>query len=236
MQVSVRPISMASPRTAVETPPPGDAEPPEDNTIYSTFKKGVNLTACAADGTVGGYLAGALGGRLLTNMTALPMYSQFGPIGGAATGLLVGTAFYLRNNDDAISQTIKAAAGGSVGATAGLFAGAHFGPALASVTANALYESVPLASTLSGALMGAALTRWNHDDTGSDVLKQAAFASVGGTAGWMLGGLSSHAVSALTDHAFNLGGTLGAVFGVTAGLALYLNADKWVKEHLEQSA
>ena len=183
--------------------------------------------ACATGGLTTGYILGGMAGAMLSNLTRTGVYAANGSAVGAGLGALWGSALFLRGDDGAVGSMVKSSAAGTLGGTLGLFAGANLGPALASVTGNSAYAlNGALATALSGALTGMALSRVGKDDTFSESLKQAASASLGSTGGWMLGGAIESGIRSLTAASpatYAWGPTLGAVSGGLIGLALCLN-------------
>lgn len=231
--------SPQAPRTSLsvlknDTPNPQGPNDPEqpnnkDNITLGERVRQVTLgAACAAGGLTGGYVLGGMSGAMISNLTRSAAFAANGSVVGAGLGALWGTALYMRSNDDTISGLVKSSAVGSLTGTVGLFAGAKLGPTVAAITGNSAYAlNGALATALSGAVAGMALSRIGKDDTYSEVIKQVASASVGTTAGWMLGGVVEAGVRSIPALASTatplLGPVLGAASGGLIGLALCLN-------------
>lgn len=215
----------------------GAAEGPKDSVSTSddkskgvgeSAKKALIASACGMGGLTGGYVMGSMTGALaLTRVATLAPYAGAAGYAGAGLGALWGAALYLKNDDAAVSAVVKGSAAGSVGGTLGLIGGAFAGPALSELTGAIGYATnLPLATAISGSLLGFAINRAGEKDTPSDVVKQAAGLSTGATLGWVAGGVAQHLVNNVTGASLSMGGALGAVAGGLAGLSLYLNWDK----------
>ncbi|MBT9582301.1 hypothetical protein IV102_03060 [bacterium] len=211
-----------------DPPQPNDPNQKKDEVSISERFKQVTLgAACAAGGLTGGYVLGGMSGAVVSNLTSSAAFAAHGSAVGAGLGALWGTALYMRGNDDVVSGMVKSSAVGSLTGTVGLFAGANLGPAIANITGNSAYAlNGALATALSGAVVGMAISRIGKEDTYSEVIKQVASASVGTTAGWMLGGVVEagiRSIPAVGAAGPALGPVLGAVSGGLIGLALCLN-------------
>jgi len=235
MKINTLP-TLPAPRTFKnDSPQPDGPEDPnnKDNVSISERVRQVSLgAACAAGGLTGGYILGGMSGAMVSNLTQSAAFAAHGSAVGAGLGALWGTALYMRGNDDVVSGMVKSTAVGSLTGTVGLFAGANLGPAVANITGNSAYAlNGALATALSGAVAGMALSRMGKNDTYSEVIKQVASASVGTTAGWMLGGVAESAIRSIPALAGTatplLGPALGAVSGGLIGLALCLNRDNF---------
>lgn len=215
----------------------GTAEGPKDSVttgdngksgVSENAKKVLIASACGMGGLTGGYVMGSMTGALaLSRVATLAPYANAAGIAGAGLGALWGAALYLKNDDAAVSAVVKGSAAGSVGGTVGLVAGAFAGPALTGLTQAAGYTTgLPLATAISGSLLGFAINRAGEKDTPSDVVKQAAGLSTGATIGWVAGGVAQHFVNSIAGTSLGWGGALGAVAGGLTGLGVYLNWDK----------
>lgn len=232
MKITTLPTPSA-PRNSLHTlkndaPQPNGPNPKKDQVTLSERFRQVTLgAACATGGLTGGYILGGMSGAMVSNLTKTAAFAANGSAVGAGLGALWGTALYMRGNDDTVSAMIKSSAVGSLTGTVGLFAGAHLGPAVAAMTGSPAYAlNGALATALSGAVAGMAISRIGKDDTYSEVIKQVASASVGSTAGWMLGGVVESGVRSLASAAVAAhpwGPALGAVSGGLIGLAVCLN-------------
>lgn len=225
-------------RRAASSEADGAAEGPKDSVttggdgkssgVGENAKKVLIASACGMGGLTGGYVMGSMTGALALNRVAtLAQYANTAGYVGAGLGALWGAALYLKNDDAAVSAVVKGSAAGSVGGTIGLVGGAFAGPALTALTQSASYATnLPLATAISGSLLGFAINRAGEKDTPSDVVKQAAGLSTGATLGWVAGGVAQHLVNNIAGTSLGFGGALGAVAGGLTGLGLYLNWDK----------
>lgn len=213
--------TLANPSRVGEGDGKGPDAPKEEFVINKNYDRVITGSAFTAGGAAAGYFLGAGAGALLTNLGST--YGGFGPTVGASLGASWGALAYGAN--DKVANVIKAGATTYTGSTLGLIGCDAVGHVLGNLTKVAAFSQYgAMAGFITGGAVGLAINRWDKDDAPSKIAKGLASTTLGGTAGWFLGGGTAALISSLTHNPgmMPLAPVLGLGAGALIGLASYV--------------
>lgn len=213
------PLSATAPKAAEQA-----EQAPKDKAEIN-LRTVVTRGAFTVGGGMGGAGLGAITGQVMKNLSGSPVFSTFGGVAGAIGGAAAGFAASRGDvSKETLVRTGGAWLGASVGSAAGMWVVGAAGAALTANGASGLFAANgALIGTAVGGLLGAAAPFTGVEGKGTDFLKDAAVAGLGGTVGLLLGGLPQSGLPAQFAHVAAPVPFIGAITLGLTGLHLRNN-------------